>query len=351
MNYHSPSLDVLQRAISHSKRIGGQLLFLILVLTILAPFFTGVEFTNFYQLGFEYLTRSSARAIGTIVIVLGDLITRTYGVYAGIKLWRIEPNAVRTGKRYFILNIVICIIQLFFVGQVVQEGLREQQTQEAVRELILAIGVSGWWYIYLNKSQRVRDTYGPNVERHRKVTGVSPSQTNDEIRSPIKSASFAATDHSSSRSTALPRTFRRLAIKRPHQIKPGDSEVQKTTARIPGLNTLQRIAVWAGLMIGVVMIVWPPWLAAFTSGQEIRTKFFGYRFISQPASTDELDRLTELFPVPLAIFDEPKDRIVKAGLVERSVTYRIDFRRLSIQFGMLVIGIAGLIWVLARERS
>jgi hypothetical protein len=85
----------------------------------------------------------------------------SFGIYAGIRLLQLKPNAVRVAKRYLITFFVYTAltVSLIFLANVVNHQ-PEQSTRDFGSQLRNIIYVL-IWYSYLDKSKRVAATYPP----------------------------------------------------------------------------------------------------------------------------------------------------------------------------------------------
>jgi hypothetical protein len=82
------------------------------------------------------------------------------GINAGLRLWKIQPNAVKTARIYMIyaLAYTVTVPFLFFILDFTSEMRNEilKTLVEDVRTLGSLVG----WLVYLSVSKRVKATYG-----------------------------------------------------------------------------------------------------------------------------------------------------------------------------------------------
>lgn len=118
------------------RGVRGWLLLFCAIATVVAPLFVLLE----------------AAVKGVTPLVLANLGVCALSVYAGIRLWRIAPNALRWAKAYFAVQLGLGILGLM--------GALLAGSDPA------AAGRVSWvivWALYFHKSVRVRLTYGANL--------------------------------------------------------------------------------------------------------------------------------------------------------------------------------------------
>jgi Protein of unknown function (DUF2569) len=88
------------------------------------------------------------------------LALAVFSVYAGIALWKIVPGAVSVAKKYF-----LAVLLYSFVASLlpVLVGVPRESYQEFAGETVfngfLTMAYAITWYIYLQRSRRVKATY------------------------------------------------------------------------------------------------------------------------------------------------------------------------------------------------
>jgi hypothetical protein len=140
--------------------VRGWLMFFIITLVLLSPLGTCSALGQYDQAWKPfYTTYPLLRTIGLINLVVGFGLV-CFSVYAGIKLWRIRPNAVHIAKTYLLVlaisSIVLTCLPLF-------AGLPERANTAILEALpvdvIKLLVYPTLWYFYLNNSKRVATTY------------------------------------------------------------------------------------------------------------------------------------------------------------------------------------------------
>ena len=128
--------------------VGGWLLLLILLLTVWNPATLALHAASaVWTLG--------SRSTLSLVLLAVRLAITSVGVAAGIVLWLRRPGAVLLAK---------LVLMLFGVEAVVRLSTRvDLSSAPPGTRLPLAVFViahNACWYLYLQVSRRVRDTYG-----------------------------------------------------------------------------------------------------------------------------------------------------------------------------------------------
>ncbi len=128
--------------------VGGWLLLICMALTILNPLVFVVA--KIYEYGHLNTTESSVPNAPSLYIVdtLLSLALAAYGVYTGIALWKVRPQAPITMRNFLLANLAFSIGQHFYYW--------------AGEPFALALLGTALWLAYLRKSRRVRATW-PNV--------------------------------------------------------------------------------------------------------------------------------------------------------------------------------------------
>jgi hypothetical protein len=153
-------MDVTHSSEMQLKGVGGWLLFLILSLTIFGPLTTVHNLVTGYEQSSRYFDRFPALLTIEWVDILLSTAFVCLSVYAGVLLWRIQPNAVKTAK-----SVLKLVIAYYFIVIVVAAlaGLPAGMTGFIIGNLMVgliraAIFVA-IWHSYLKKSKRVQATY------------------------------------------------------------------------------------------------------------------------------------------------------------------------------------------------
>jgi hypothetical protein len=138
------------------KGVGGWLLFLCVMLTVVNPLLIGITLANeiYTVVQREYVEDWLWRLVWAEMI-LGSLVI-LFGVYAGMALWKVRPHAVQFALTYIVI-LPLYVIALEVVAIVVVPNATALSFDGVAigRSLVGAI----IWMAYLQRSVRVRNTY------------------------------------------------------------------------------------------------------------------------------------------------------------------------------------------------
>ncbi len=145
----------------------GWLLLLVILLTFVASLFTLVgiasDMGTAKRLGGQFEGLETALEINAFIAFLFAI----YSVYAGWALWTLKIDAVSTAKQYLIAVLVASIAMPIVVLMIVDLPDREFFAV-AFDGFGRAVGTAFWvpiWYLYLQRSKRVRATYAQEAIR------------------------------------------------------------------------------------------------------------------------------------------------------------------------------------------
>lgn len=140
------------------EAVDGWLLALCLLLTFVYPA------TSFYQIFRYTLPRFIGAHDATRMLLLG-----TYSVLfsavavlsfsAGLKLWLVKPHAVRYARRWLLGYLFANIGYFVFWAIVVRPRETLDLAEMGWYHVVGPIGSTALWYVYLEHSKRVRQTY------------------------------------------------------------------------------------------------------------------------------------------------------------------------------------------------
>lgn len=143
------------------KGVRGWLLVLCLMLTIVGPAISAWLMAHEYSNAAPLFPTS----LSTRVLVLGSLILMAcsvvFGVYAGLRLWLIRPNAVNTAKHALLYGLAADIVSTTIeaaTALVPSDRLLFQVVVSVIPSLVFFT----LCFAYLNRSKRVYATYGPH---------------------------------------------------------------------------------------------------------------------------------------------------------------------------------------------
>ena len=140
--------------------VRGWLLFFCINLTVLGPLLTIASLITAFGISPEALKEFPGLLVMLIIDTVLSLGIAGFGLYAGIKLWRVRPGAVLTAKQYLYCALTYHIIG---IGLPWIAGLPPEDTKsmivEGIRNTMRGLIHFAIWFSYLNKSKRVRATY------------------------------------------------------------------------------------------------------------------------------------------------------------------------------------------------
>ena len=142
--------------------VGGWLLFLCIILTIIAPVFTVFGLVSTFAMLDEMNVIRNYKEFATISSISGSLIV-VFGLIAGLFLWNRWSNAVAIAKTYLIFAMANTLVVNILHMVVVKYPHRPEFAfvyVGIVIGIIVGLGIQIAWFAYLCKSKRVAVTYG-----------------------------------------------------------------------------------------------------------------------------------------------------------------------------------------------
>ena len=142
----------------HFKRVYGWLAFFILASIVFSPFLTMTRLVMEYAKVGPYFARVPGVLVTTILDTVMRIALMCFGIYAGVCLLKIRPNAVRIAKRYLLAYCLcqVAVSLLTLLGGV-PEAMEKSGWAVGTLRSIVYVAI---WYSYLKKSERVAATYG-----------------------------------------------------------------------------------------------------------------------------------------------------------------------------------------------
>lgn len=144
--------------------VRGWLLVLCLMLTVIGPVVSAWLMADQYARFAPFFAGSFGVRAAVLVSLLIAACSVAFGIYAGLRLWRVRPNAVGTAKRALLFGLAADIVTTavdVVVGQAPTASDRLLHQVEV--NLIPSLIFFTLCFAYLNKSKRVQATY----ESHR----------------------------------------------------------------------------------------------------------------------------------------------------------------------------------------
>jgi hypothetical protein len=144
------------------KGFGGWLILLLLILLIVYPLQTivGIAVTASSLSWPNPLSSgelSKSVIYWTLISMIFGVSLMSCGIYAGMKLIKIKPGAVRTTK-IFLVGVFVYNLAMF-VLTLLAEHRGNMRLDDAVTAELRNVVFSLFWYVYLEMSKRVAATY------------------------------------------------------------------------------------------------------------------------------------------------------------------------------------------------
>ncbi len=147
---------------SRYKGVDGWLLLFCLSLTVFNPIAGLYSIMASYKEAFQFFAKfPNLIIIATIYAVL-TLLLASFGLYTGRKLWGVKADALKTAKKFLWASLAYVIsiaILPYFAGLPSTTETNAVITLDAIGRVILGAIYVALWFGYLNKSERVRNTY------------------------------------------------------------------------------------------------------------------------------------------------------------------------------------------------
>jgi hypothetical protein len=146
------------------KGVRGWLLLLCLALTVLDP---SAVLINLFT-ATNAAKPSFARDPGLFRLILANgvagIALSVFSLYAGISLWKRLPGAPAVARKYLLTVLGYSILAPFLPYLLGPTNLVASQDSLVLTSLnsLFTIMYVAAWYLYLNRSRRVRATYGDN---------------------------------------------------------------------------------------------------------------------------------------------------------------------------------------------
>ncbi len=145
------------------KGVGGWLLFLCVTLTVLDPSAVLINLFIVADAAKPYFPEHPGFFRLILVNGVAGIALSVFSLYAGISLWKRLPGAIAVARKYLRTVCAYSVLAPFLPRLI---GSTFQATDETFALTCLnsffTIIYAGIWYLYLNRSRRVRATYGDN---------------------------------------------------------------------------------------------------------------------------------------------------------------------------------------------
>jgi len=147
------------------QEVGGWLLFLCINLTLIIPFSSiyeassalGMYLPGASSLQLFIFRHSPAYHLG---VIAATSFLAIFSFYAGLCLWQLKPNAVKTVKLFLISQLLLMVLLITLRPVMVFPlGASPGSFANTISRLIPFLSYFGVWYAYLSFSRRVHLTY------------------------------------------------------------------------------------------------------------------------------------------------------------------------------------------------
>ena len=148
---------------SHTPKyvgVGGWLAFFIVTVLIIGPVLSIPGLLREFRLLVDGAGLSRGRWSLVVTNFGVTLFMRGFGIYAGVKLWKIAQNAVRIAKRYLLCWGVYWAIVLSLTAVTgVMGAISKDEIWLHVEHSAVSLFGAALWYSYFEVSDRVAATY------------------------------------------------------------------------------------------------------------------------------------------------------------------------------------------------
>jgi len=148
-----------QQAPDQYSGVKGWLVFFCISLTILNPLFTLANLSNGYSAVSEVADRLPGLMTATVVDSVLSLVIMALGIFAGVSLWAVKPNAVQVAKLYLVVLAVYSVLEVPLYMAALPSSATDAFTAKCTMSVLRTLFYVGLWFAYLTKSKRVKATY------------------------------------------------------------------------------------------------------------------------------------------------------------------------------------------------
>jgi hypothetical protein len=145
------------------KGVGGWLLLLCLSLTIFRPLFTLISLVSALNTASLLSTQFPSFFTFVVIDTILSLGLMCFSIYAGVALWTVKSGAVKIAKTYLLVFLAYAVIENFLLFTVGLPSQSDIVLQEGIKQIVRSAVYFAVWYAYLNKSERVKATYGDDL--------------------------------------------------------------------------------------------------------------------------------------------------------------------------------------------
>lgn len=147
-------------SMANLRGVQGWLLALCLMLTIVGPVISVWLMTNGYTTFSKHFSTSSGLRIAIYVSMALTTSSVVFGIYTGIRLWTIKPNAVNVAKNALLFGLFTRVITTAIHVAAGPESLPYAQLiNQTLFHMVPSLIFFTACFAYLNKSVRVSVTF------------------------------------------------------------------------------------------------------------------------------------------------------------------------------------------------
>ncbi|MCE9658386.1 MAG: DUF2569 family protein [Burkholderiales bacterium] len=139
--------------------VRGWLLVLCLMLTTIGPLISVWLMAHQYDEFAPYLAGSAGLSVVIFVSLILTGCSVAFGAYAGLRLWRIKPNAVATARYALFASLAADIVSTVIAVSALPMHADGPLLRQVEIDLVPSLLFFTVCLAYLNRSSRVRATY------------------------------------------------------------------------------------------------------------------------------------------------------------------------------------------------
>jgi|YelNatPaOPRAMG01_1025707.scaffolds.fasta_scaffold17313_4 hypothetical protein len=142
------------------KGVRGWLLLFCLGCTILSPLLTiGGLLKEFADNNWQAVDLFPGLRAATQIDAVLRLAVTAFGIYAGVRLWRVRPRAVRTAKGYLLAVLAYSVVAALLPLTAAVPN-RDAVLETGIGRMLATLVAFSIWLAYFTSSKRVKATYG-----------------------------------------------------------------------------------------------------------------------------------------------------------------------------------------------
>lgn len=150
--------------------VRGWLLLICLMLTLIGPAISIGLMVSDYRDAAPYFAESRGLQAATFFCIAIAAGAVAFGIYAGLRLWRVKPRAVEIAKASLLVGLAADIVATTIQAAMSPASADETQlVYEVLLRLVPSLIFFSACFAYLNKSARVEALYAP-----RRAQGATP---------------------------------------------------------------------------------------------------------------------------------------------------------------------------------